>query len=356
MTCYAAQSTALAALAAIAAASAAACQTAALAEGPYRVLHRTVTGGDGGWDYVTVDGPGGRAYLSRGTHVMVVDLRGDSVMGDIPATPGVHGVALAPELAKGFTSNGRDSSVTVFDLRTLATTGSIRGTGRNPDAILYDPATRRVFTFNGGSASATAIDAAGNAIAGTVALRGKPEAAVLDGAGHVWVNIEDKGEIEEFDARTLQNLGHWALEGCEEPTGLAIDRANGRLFSACGNGVMAVTSMAAHAVVARVPIGDGADGAAFDPALHLAFATNGGDGTLSVIRQDGPDRYTLVQALPTQRGARTIALDPATHHVYTVTAEFGPPPAATAENPRPRRPVLPGTFVLITAGPAESGR
>jgi len=166
------------------------------------------------------------------------------------------------------------------------------------------------------------------------------------------VNIEDKGEIEEFDARTLRNLGHWALEGCEEPTGLAIDRAHGRLFSACGNGVMAVTSMAAHAVVARVPIGEGADGAAFDPALHLAFATNGGDGTLTVIRQDAADRYTVLQALPTQRGARTIALDPATHRVYTATAELGPAPAPTPENPRPRRQVLPGTFVLITTGPA----
>ena len=353
MTRFAARSAALVALTALAAASAAACQTAAPAEGPYRVLHRTVTGGDGGWDYLTVDAPGGRVFVSRGSHVMVVSLAADSVVGDIPATPGVHGVALVPELGKGFTSNGRDSSVTIFDLRTLAATGSLKVTGRNPDAILYDPASRRVFTFNGGSANATAIDAARGTVAGTVALRGKPEAAVLDGAGHVWVNIEDKGEIEEFDARTLTNLGHWALEGCEEPTGLAIDRAHGRLFSACGNGVMAVTSMAAHAVVARVPIGDGADGAAFDPALHLAFATNGGDGTLTVIRQDGPDRYTAVQTLPTQRGARTIALDPATHRVYTVTAELGAAPAPTADNPRPRRPVVPGSFVLITAGPVS---
>lgn len=329
-----------------------ACAQGSSADGPYAVLHRTVTGGDGGWDYVTVDGPGQRVFMSRGTHVMVVDLRADSVVADIPSTPGVHGVALAPELGKGFTSNGRDSTVTVFDLRTLAATGSIKVTGRNPDAILYHPATRRIFTFNGGSANATAIDAASGAVAGTVALRGKPEAAVIDDAGNVWVNIEDQGEIEEFDPRTLRSLGHWALEGCEEPTGLAIDRAHGRLFSACSNGVMAVTSMADHRVVARVPIGRGADGAAFDPALHLAFATNGGDGTLSVVRQDGPDAYTVVQTLPTQRGARTIALDPATHRVYTVTAELGEAPAATAENPRPRRPVVPGTFVLITTGPA----
>jgi DNA-binding beta-propeller fold protein YncE len=319
-------------------------------EGPYRVLHRTVTGGDGGWDYLTVDGRGQRVFISRGTHVMVVDLRRDSVVGDIPSTPGVHGIALAPELGKGFTSNGRDSTVTVFDLRTLATAGSLKVTGRNPDAILYDPSTRRVFTFNGGSASATVIDAARGTVAGTVALRGKPEAAVLDGAGHVWVNIEDKGEIEEFDPRALRSLGHWALEGCEEPSGLAIDRAHGRLFSVCGNGKMVVTDMATHRVVAMLPIGQGADGAAFDPSTGMAFSTNGGDGTLTVVHQDAPDRYSVVQTLATQRGARTIALDPATHRVYTVTAELGAAPAATPENPRPRRPVVPGTFVLLTIG------
>lgn len=319
---------------------------------PYRVLHRTVTGGDGGWDYLTVDAPGRRVFISRGTRVMVVDLRGDSLAGTIPSTPGVHGIALAPELGKGFTSNGRDSSVTVFDLRTLATVRSVRGTGRNPDAILYDPATRRVFTFNGGSSSATAIDAARGTIAGTVTLAGKPEAAVLDGAGHVWVNIEDKSEIEEFDARTLRSLGHWALEGCEEPSGLAIDRAHGRLFSVCSNRTMAVTSMATHRVVATVPIGDGADGAAFDPSTGMAFSSNG-DGTMTVVHQDAPDRYSVVQTLATQRGARTIALDPATHRVYTVTAELGAAPAATADNPRPRRPVVPGTFTLLTIGRAS---
>jgi DNA-binding beta-propeller fold protein YncE len=344
------RSPALALLLALAAAPAGACQSA---DGPYAVIHRTVTGGDGGWDYLTIDAPQQRAFLSRGTHVMVVSLAADSVVGDIPNTPGVHGIALATELGKGFISNGRDSTVTVFDERTLATTGSIKVTGRNPDAILYDPATRRVFTFNGGSANATAIDAASGTVAGTVALDGKPEAAVIDRAGHIWVNIEDKSEIEEFDPRTLRSLGHWPLEGCEEPSGLAIDRLLGRLFSACSNAVMAVTSMAEHRVVATVPIGRGADGAAFDPSLRLAFATNGGDGTLTVVRQDAPDRYTVVQSLATQRGARTIALDPATHRVYTVTAEFGTAPAATAENPRPRRPVLPGTFVLITTGPSK---
>ncbi|HET7462764.1 MAG TPA: YncE family protein [Longimicrobium sp.] len=341
----------LATLAAVAGASSPAAQTAAPADGPYRVIHRTVIGGDGGWDYLTVDAAGERVFISRGTHVMVVDLRHDSLGGDLPSTPGVHGIALAPELGKGFTSNGRDSSVTIFDLRTLAATGSLKVTGRNPDAILYDPATRRVFTFNGGSANATAIDAVRGAVVGTVALGGKPEAAVLDGAGHVWVNVEDRGEVAEFDARSLRTLGHWALAGCEEPSGLAIDRAHGRLFSVCGNGVMVVTDMAAHRVAATLPIGRGADGAAFDPSSGTAFSSNG-DGTMTVVRQDPAGRYAVVQTLATQRGARTIALDPSTHRVYTVTAELGAAPAATADNPRPRRPVLPGTFVLLTIGPA----
>jgi DNA-binding beta-propeller fold protein YncE len=338
-------------LALLAALAASVSSAQASAPGPYRVLHRTVTGGDGGWDYLTADAAGQRVFMSRGTHVMVVDLRRDSVAGDIPNTPGVHGIALAPELGKGFTSNGRDSSVTIFDLRTLATTGSVKVTGRGPDAILYDPATRRVFTFNGGSSNATAVDAARGAVTGTVALAGRPEAAVLDGAGHVWVNLEDKSEVEEFDARTLRSLGHWALTGCEEPSGLAIDRAHGRLFSVCSNGVMAVTNTATHRVVATVAIGQGADGAAFDPSARMAFSSNG-DGTMTVVHQDAADRYTVVQTLPTQRGARTIALDPSTHRVYTVTAELGTAPAATADNPRPRRPVLPGTFVLLTIGPA----
>jgi DNA-binding beta-propeller fold protein YncE len=327
----------------------AACQSA---PGPYQVAHRTVLGGDGGWDYLTVDGAGQRVFMSRGTHVMVADLRRDSLSGDIPSTSGVHGVALATDLGKGFTSNGRDSSVTVFDLRTLATTGTLKVTGRNPDAILYDPASHRVFTFNGGSSNATAIEAAGNTVAGTVALDGKPEAAVLDGHGHVWVNIEDKSEIEEFDVHTLRSLGHWALAGCEEPSGLAIDRAHQRLFSACSNGVMAVTSMSTHQVVATPAIGQGADGAAFDPATGYAFSTNGADGTLTVIHEDAPDRYSVVQTLPTQRGARTIALDPTTHRVYSVTAEFGPAPAPTADNPRPRRTIVPGSFVLLTFAPS----
>jgi DNA-binding beta-propeller fold protein YncE len=317
------------------------------ADGPYRVVHRTLAGGDGGWDYLTVDGAGERVFVSRSTHVMVIDLRGDSLAGDIPATPGVHGIALAPELGKGFTSNGRDSTVTVFDLRTLRATGTVKVTGRNPDAILYDPATRRVFTFNGGSGDATAIDAASATVAGTVALGGKPEAAVLDDAGHVWVNIEDRGEVAEFDPRTLRVIGRWALAGCEEPSGLAVDRAHGRLFSVCGNGKMVVTDMAAHRVVATLPIGDGADGAAFDPGTATAFSSNG-DGTMTVVHEDAPDRYTVIQTLATQRGARTIALDPATHRVYTVTAELGAAPAPTADNPRPRRPVLPGTFALLT--------
>jgi DNA-binding beta-propeller fold protein YncE len=336
-------------LAAVGGTSAAVAQSAP-ADGPYHVLHRTVVGGEGGWDYITAGGPGSRLYVSRGTHVMVVDLGRDTLAGDVSPTPGVHGIALAPELGRGFTSNGRDSTVTIFDLRTLAAVGTVKVTGRGPDAILYDAASRRVFTFNGGSGNATAIDAARGTVAGTVALAGRPEAAVSDGAGHVWVNIEDRSEIEEFDARTLRSLGHWPLAGCEEPSGVAYDPRHHRLFSVCSNGVMAVTDAATHRTVATVPIGRGADGAAFDPAAGMAFSSNGADGTITVVRQDTPDRYTVVQTLATQRGARTIAFDAATHRVYTVTAELGTAPAPTAENPRPRRPVVPGTFVVLTIG------
>jgi DNA-binding beta-propeller fold protein YncE len=342
---------AIALLAALAGASGAAAQ-AAPTNGPYRVIHRTVIGGEGGWDYIRTGGPGSRLYVSRGTHVMVVDLGRDTLAGDVSPTPGVHGIALVPELGRGFTSNGRDSTVTIFDLRTLAVRGTVKVTGRGPDAILYDAPSRRVFTFNGGSGNATAIDAARGTVAGTVALSGAPEAAVSDGLGHVWVNIEDRNAIEEFDARTLRSLGHWPLAGCEEPSGLAFDARHHRLFSVCSNGVMAVTNADTHRTVATVPIGRGADGAAFDPAAGMAFSSNGADGTMTVVHEDTPDRYTVVQTLATQRGARTIAFDPATHRVYTVTAELGTAPAPTSENPRPRRPVVPGTFVVLTIGRA----
>ncbi|HEX9382025.1 MAG TPA: YncE family protein [Gemmatimonadaceae bacterium] len=311
----------------------------------YHVIHRINAGGEGGWDYVTVDPESNRLFLSRGTHAMVIDLGRDSVVGDIPNTAGIHGVALAPELNRGFTSNGRDSSVTIFDYKTLAPIGVVKIPGRNPDAILYDPATKRVFTFNGGTSNATAIDATNGTVVGTVALGGAPETAVSDG-GKVYANIEDKSEIAVFDPKTLAVLAHWPLAPCEEPSGLAIDRVHQRLFAGCGNKTMAIVDMRTGKVVATPPVGSGVDAAGFDPGTQLAFTSNG-EGTITVVHEDTPDTYTVVETVPTQRGARTMAVNPKTHRLYTVTAEFGPTPAPTADRPRPRPPMIPGTFVVL---------
>lgn len=311
----------------------------------YHVIHRINTGGEGGWDYVTADPEGNRLFLSRGTHAMVIDLGRDSIVGDIPNTAGIHGVALAPELNRGFTSNGRDSSVTIFDYKTLAPIGVVKIPGRNPDAILYDPGTKRVFTFNGGTSNATAIDATNGTVVGTVDLAGRPETAVSDG-GKVYANIEDKSEIAVFDAKTLAVLARWPLAPCEEPSGLAIDRVHQRLFAGCSNKTMAVVDMRTGKVVASPAVGAGVDAAGFDPATQLAFTSNG-EGTITVVHEDTPDKYTVVETVPTQRGARTMAVNPKTHRLYTVTAEFGPAPAPTADRPRPRPPMIPGTFVVL---------
>lgn len=311
----------------------------------YHVIHRINTGGEGGWDYVTADPDGNRLFLSRGTHAMVIDLGRDLVVGDIPNTAGIHGVALAPELNRGFTSNGRDSSVTIFDYKTLAPIGVVKIPGRNPDAILYDPGTKRVFTFNGGTSNATAIDATNGTVVGTVDLGGRPETAVSDG-GKVYANIEDKSEIAVFDAKTLAVLARWPLAPCEEPSGLAIDHVHQRLFAGCGNKTMAVVDMRTGKVIASPAVGDGVDAAGFDPGTQLAFTSNG-EGTITVVHEDTPDKYTVVETVPTQRGARTMAVNPKTHRLYTVTAEFGPTPAPTADRPRPRPPMIPGTFVVL---------
>ncbi len=311
----------------------------------YHVIRRIAAGGEGGWDYLTVDTTSRRLFLPRGSHVMVVDLQRDSVIGDIPNTLGVHAVALAPELGRGFTSNGRDSSVTIFDYKTLAPISVLKIPGRNPDAILYDPATKRVFTFNGGSSNSTVIDATNGTVIGTVDLGGRPEIGLVD-RGRVIVNIEDKSEILVFDAKTLAVEAHWPLAPCKEPSGLAIDRAHQRVFAGCSNKVMAVVDLSTGKVVASPAVGSGVDASGFDPATQLAFTSNG-EGTITVVHEDSPDHYTVVETVPTQRGARTMAVDEKTHRLYTVSAEFGTPPAPTAERPRPRAPMVPGTFVIL---------
>ena len=316
----------------------------------YHVASKVKLGREGGWDYLIVDTVGQRLFISRGTHTLVVDARTDSVVGDIADTPGVHGIALAYDLGRGFTSNGRDSSITVFALTTLAPVARIHTTGVNPDAITYDEYSHRVFAFNGRSQDATAIDAAANTVAGTVPLGGKPEFAVVDGKGSLWVNIEDRSEIVRLDTKTLAVKGRWSLAPCEEPTGLALDRTARRLFTVCSNKLMAMVDADNGKVLATAPIGEGTDGVVFDPATKLAVASNG-DGTLTVVREDSPTTARVVQTVTTQRGARTIALDPRTHILYTVTADFGPPPAPTADRPRPRPTMIPDSFTLIVIKP-----
>ena len=314
----------------------------------YHLLKKVHLGGEGGWDYLKLDAEARRLYISHGTHVMVLDADSYQVVGDIPDTQGVHGVAVAQEFGRGFTSNGRTATVTIFDLKTFKKIGEAK-TEEGPDGILYDPAAKRAFTFNGRANSTTAIDAATGNVAGSVALGGRPEFAVADGAGRLYNNLEDKSEVVEIDARGLKVLNRWPLAPCEEPSGMAIDREHRRLFIGCHNQMMAVMNADHGKVVATVPIGRGVDANRFDPETQLAFSSNG-DGTLTVVHEDSPDKYSVVENVQTERGARTMELDPKTHRVFTVTAQFGeaPPPKPGERFSRP--PILPDTFELLVLG------
>lgn len=314
----------------------------------YHQLKKITLGGEGGWDYLTIDSAARRLYIARATRVMVLDADSGAQVGEIADTLGVHGVALAPQLGRGFTSNGRASTVTIFDLKTLKPLGQAK-TGSNPDAIVYDAVTRRVFTFNGASKDATVISAADGSVSGTIALDGKPEFAVADEAGRIYVNLEDKSELLAIDSRQLTILNRWPLAPCNEPSGLAMDRKNRRLFAGCGNKLMAVVDANSGRVLTTLPIGSGVDATAFDPGTSLAFSSNG-DGTLTVVREESLDKFTVVENAATQRGARTMALDEKTHNVYLVTAEFGPPRTPTPDNPRGRPSMVPGSFVLLVFG------
>jgi YVTN family beta-propeller protein len=305
------------------------------------VKQKYVLGGEGGWDYLTFDPAGKRLFISRGTHVMVVDTAKGSVIGDIPDTTGVHGIALAQDLGKGFTSNGRDNSVTVFDLKTLKETSKIKIDGQNPDAILYDPASQRVFTFNGRSNNATVIDAVKGTVVATIPLDGKPEFGAADGKGKVFVNIEDKSEITAIDAKKAVVLNTWPLAPCEEPSGLAMDQKHRRLFAGCHNKMMAVVDADSGKVIATPAIGQGVDANAFDADQQLAFSSNG-DGTLTVVHEDAPDKYSVVENVATKKGARTMALDLKTHSLYLPAADMIPP-AAGQKWPT----VKPGTMELL---------
>jgi len=307
----------------------------------YQILTEIKIGGDGNWDYLTVDSAARRLYVSHATHVVVVDLDKNTVVGDIPDTPGVHGIALAKDLDKGFISNGRGNNVTIFDLKTLKATGTV-ATEMNPDDITYDAVSKRVFAFNGRSRSATVIDAKSGTAVATIPLPGKPEFAVVDGKGKIYDNIEDTGEIVEIDTAKATVTKKYALTGCEGPSGMAIDLKAHRLFSVCGNRVMAISDPDKGIVIATVPIGAGPDGVVFDPGTGYAMSSNG-DGTLTVVQQSG-GKYEVVENIATERAARTIALDEKTHRVYLPTAAYG----ASATGGRGQQ--LPDSFKVLVVG------
>jgi YVTN family beta-propeller protein len=315
-----------------------------------QVLQRWKLGGAGRWDYLTLDAAGERLFVSRATRVDVISTESGKVIGTIPNTMGVHGIALAEDLKRGYASNGKADSVTVFDLKTFAVIQEVKIAGHNPDAILYEPVGKHVFTFNGKSKDVTVLDASSLAVVATIAVPDKPEFAVDDGNGHIYVNIESEpGQMTVIDSRKLTVARTFPLPGCASPSGLAIDNAHHRLFSVCDGKTMAVTDAESGKQVARVPVGEGPDAAAFDAKRGLAFSSNG-EGTLTVVRQESPDRYSVQSTVPTQRGARTMALDPVNGKVYLVSADFQPTAAATAEQPHPRPEPTADSFTVLVVG------
>ena len=333
-----------AALALLGCASAQAQTTAA----PYHLLHTITIGGEGGWDFLTVDPAGERLYVAHGTQTEVIDLKTHKAIGVVPNTPAAHGVAVVPSANRGYVSCGRNNFCVMFDLKTLKNLGTI-ATGPKPDALFYDEFSKRVFAFSNEGGRSSVLDPATGQVVGTAELGGDVELPATDGKGHIFVNLEDKSEIVEFDAKTLAVLHRYPLAPGAEPTGLAFDVKNNRLFSACANEKLIVTDSQTGRQVAVLPIGKNVDGAAFDAATGNILTTNG-DGTLTVIHQDTPAKYTVVATIATAKGARTIAQDPKTHHFFTCTADLGPAPAATAETPNPRPSIVPGTFRVLEFG------
>jgi YVTN family beta-propeller protein len=315
----------------------------------YRVQKTWHIGGDGGWDYLKADPAAHRLYIARGNRVQVVDTNTGKLIAEMGGMDHTHGIALNSNGKFGYVSDGGAGLVRVFDRATLKVIATVPAE-KNPDAIIFDPATKRAFAFNGRSNSATAIDTRTNRALKNIPLPGRPEFAQADGAGNVYVNLEDKNQIERIDSRTLQTTANWSIAPCDSPSGLAIDLANHRLFSVCDNKVMTVLDTRSGHVVATVAIGNGPDSTRYDARRRLVFSPNGHDGTLTVVRQNSPDSYSSVQTLTTQTGARTMALDRRTGTIYLVTATFGPRPAATADNPHGRPPMAPGSFVVLVVG------
>ena len=314
----------------------------------YDTVHKIAIGGDGGWDFLEVDAANRRLYVTRGTRVVVVDIDSEKVVGEIPDTPGVHGVAFVPDLGRGVTSNGGDSTATVFDTKTLKTLGKVKANGR-PDIIYFEPVSRRVFTFNHGSNDATAIDPVEMKAVGSLALGGVPELAVSDDQGRIFVNMEDTSEIVEFDARTLKIVRRFPLAPGEEPTGLAFDPKKRRLFCTCANRKLVIADADSGKVVQTLEIGPGPDGCVFDAQTGLIFSSSGGDGTVAIVKEQSPGRYEVVKTVKTQVSAKTIALDPKTHRLY-LSAATPEQTEAAKKGARGRRRYVPGSFVVLVVG------
>lgn len=315
----------------------------------YPVLSKTPIGGSGFWDYVTVDPDARRVYITHNNQIEVVDADTKKRVGVISNTAGSHGVAIATRQNRGFITNGRSNTVLMFDPKTLKKLGDVPA-GTNPDALLYDAFSGRVFIFNNDSRDITVLEAATGKPLSTFSIGGNPEAGVTDGKGRIFVNVEDTSEIVVFDAKTLKELHRWSLTPGKSPTGLAFDLTNHRLFSACNESkTMVIMDSETGKLISQVPIGEGCDGAAFDPKTNRAFSSNG-DGTLTIVQATSPLSFRVLENAPTERGARTLGFDAKTGHLFTVTAQFGPAPAPTKENPNPRPAILPGTFVLLELG------
>jgi DNA-binding beta-propeller fold protein YncE len=315
----------------------------------YHIVSKVPVPGDGGWDLVTCDSQARRLYISHSTQTQIMDIDQLKLVGQVEGTNGVHGIALAPELGRGFITAGRDNRVMIIDLKTLKSLGTVP-TGENPDVILYDPASGRVFAFNGRADSATIFKAATGEPLVTLPLGGKPEFGVADGHGSVFVNLEDKNQLVKINSRAMAVEQRWPLAPCEEPSSMALDSATARLFIGCGNKTLVAVDASTGKVVANVPIGGHVDATVFDPEAKLVITSNG-EGTLTVIHEDTPDAYQVVQTVPTQQGARTLSLDTMTHRLFLPVAALGPPPPPTSAQPHPRPSIVPGTFAILVIAP-----
>jgi YVTN family beta-propeller protein len=322
---------------------------------PYEFLNEILIGGEGGWDILTIDSAAQRLYLSHTTKVVVVDLKENKVAGEIADTPGVHAFVAVPEFNRGFSSNGKENKASVVDLKTLKTISKI-ATGQNPDAIVYDGKRKEVYVFNHSGNSATVIDARESKTLATIPLIGNPEfAAVDENAGRVYVNIEDKSEVIVIDSAKHEVIAQWPLAPGEEPTGIALDAAHHRLFAACHNKTLVMLDTETGKVVANAPIGAGTDGCAFDEATQLVFASCG-EGVVTIAHEDSPEKLSILQTLKTERGARTIALDPKTHRIYLPTAQLQPAPSPSPGQTPARPTIVPNTFKLLVYEPSESAK